>query len=242
MVELATQYGRYGYRRITAMLRREGWRVNHKRIERLWRREGLKVPARQPKRRRLWLNDGACVRLRPGYKDHVWTYDFVHSRTHDGRPLRFLCILDEYSRECLAIDVERRMNHQHVLERLTDLFTRRGVPDYLRSDNGSEFTAEAVRNWLHRLDVNTLFIEPGSPWENGYIESFNGKLRDELLNIEIFDTLLEAKILTARWRREYNTIRPHSALGYVPPAPEARQPPPPGKEASEGGEFALAPT
>jgi len=239
MVELATQYGRYGYRRITAMLRREGWRVNHKRIERLWRREGLKVPQRQPKRGRLWLNDGSCVRLRPAYKNHVWSYDFVHSRTHDGRALRFLCILDEYGRECLALDVERRMNHQHVLERLTDLFTRRGVPDHLRSDNGSEFTAEAVRDWLARLGVKTLFIEPGSPWENGYIESFNGKLRDELLNVELFDTLLEARILTERWRREYNTIRPHSALGYVPPAPEARLFQPLGQEAYEGEEFAL---
>ena len=224
MVDLGAQYGRYGYRRITALLRREGWRVNHKRIERLWRREGLKVPQRQPKRRRLWLNDGSCVRLRPAYQNHVWTYDFVHSRTHDGRPLRVFSVVDEHSRECLALDVERRMDHQHVLERLTDLFTRRGAPDYLRSDNGSEFTAQAVRDWLRRLEVKTLYIEPGSPWENGYIESFKGKLRDELLNVEIFDTLLEAKVLTARWRREYNTIRPHSALGHVPPAPEAKQP------------------
>jgi transposase InsO family protein len=239
MVDLATQYGRYGYRRITVLLRREGWRVNHKRIERLWHQEGLKVPQRQPKRRRLWLNDGSCVRLRPAYRNHVWTYDFVHSRTHDGRLLRFLCILDEFSRECLALDVERRMNHQNVLERLTDLFTRRGIPDHLRSDNGSEFTAEAVRNWLQRLGVKTLFIEPGSPWENGYIESFNGKLRDELLNIEIFDTLLETKVLTERWRREYNTLRPHSALGYVPPAPEARLFGPPGQEALEGEQWAL---
>ena len=239
MVDLATQYGRYGYRRITAMLRREGWRVNHKRIERLWRREGLKVPQRQPKRRRLWLNDGSCVRLRPVYENHVWTYDFLHSRTHDGRPLRFLAVLDEHSRECLALDVARRMDHHHVLERLTDLFTRRGTPDYLRSDNGSEFTAQAVRDWLGRLDVKTLFIEPGSPWENGYIESFNGRLRDELLNVEILDTLLEAKTLTERWRREYNTIRPHSALGYVPPAPEASQPWSSKRKDSQGAEFAL---
>ena len=222
MVELATQYGRYGYRRITAMLRREGWRVNHKRIERLWRREGLKVPSRQPKRRRLWLNDGACVRLRSAYKNHVWCYDFVMTRTHDGRAVRMLTILDEYTRECLAIDVHRRMNHQDVLDRLADLFIRKGVPDYIRSDNGSEFTALAVRDWLERLGVQTAYIEPGSPWENGYNESFNGKLRDELLNGEIFDTLLEARVLIERWRREYNTIRPHSALGYVPPAPEAR--------------------
>jgi len=222
MVELATQYGRYGYRRITAMLRREGWKVNHKRVQRLWRREGLKVPSKQPKRRRLWLNDGSCVRLRPVHKNHVWAYDFVMTRTHDGRPVRMLTILDEYTRECLAIDVARRMNHQSVLERLADLFVRKGVPDYIRSDNGSEFTAQAVRDWLERLGVKTAYIEPGSPWENGYNESFNGKLRDELLNGEIFDTLLEAKVLIERWRREYNTIRPHSSLGYVPPAPEAR--------------------
>jgi len=196
MTELATQYGRYGYRRITAMLCREGWNVNHKRIERLWRQEGLKVPQKQPKRRRLWFNNGSCIRLRPTYQNHVWSYDFVMSRTHDGRPLRFLTIIDEHTRECLTIDVERRMNHQHVLDRLTNLFTINGVPDYIRSDNGSEFTAKAVREWLGRLSVGTLYIEPGSPWENGYIESFNGKFRDELLNGEIFDTLLEAKVLT----------------------------------------------
>ena len=220
MTELATQYGRYGYRRITAMLCREGWEVNHKRIERLWRREGLKVPQKQPKRRRLWLTDGSCIRLRPAYQNHVWSYDFVMARTHDGRPLRFLTIIDEHTRECMAIDVERRMNHQHVLARLTDLFVMHGVPGHIRSDNGSEFIAKAVREWLGRVGVRTLYIEPGSPWENGYIESFNGKFRDELLNGEIFDTLLEAKVLTERWRRKYNSIRPHSAIGYNPPAPE----------------------
>ena len=224
MVELATQYGRYGYRRITALLRREHWRVNHKRVERLWRLEGLKVPKRQPRRRRLWLKDGSCVRLRPRYRDHVWSYDFVLTRTHDGRAVRMLTILDEYSRECLAIDVARRLTSEDILERLTDLFIRRGVPDYLRSDNGAEFTAHAVRDWLQRVGVRTLYIEPGSPWENGYIESFHGKLRDELLEREIFDTLLEAKVLIENWRREYNTIRPHSSLGYRPPAPEAIQP------------------
>ena len=166
-VELATQYGRYGYRRITAMLRVEGWRVNHKRIERLWRREGLKVPARQPKRRRLWLNDGSCVRLRPDHRDHVWAYDIVHDRTHDGRPLRLLTMVDEFTRECLAIDVARRITSEDVLERLIDLFIRRGVPDHIRSDNGGEFTARAVRAWLMKVGVRTLFIEPGSPWENG---------------------------------------------------------------------------
>ena len=234
MVELATQYGRYGYRRITAMLRLEGWNVNHKRIQRLWRREGLKVPSKQPKRRRLWLNDGTCVRLRPAFKNHVWAYDFVMTRTHDGRPVRMLTVLDEYTRECLAIDVARKMNHQKVLEQLATLFVHKGVPDHIRSDNGSEFTAEAVRDWLKQLGVQTAYIEPGSPWENGYNESFNGKLRDELLNGEIFDTLVEAKVLIERWRREYNTVRPHSALGYIPPAPEARFPWSANDEATNG--------
>ena len=220
IVTLAGRYGRYGYRRITALLRRDGWQINHKRVERIWRQEGLKVPQKQPKRARLWLNDGSCVRLRPTYRNHVWTYDFVMTRTHDGRAVRMLTLLDEYSRECLAIDVARQLNHQNVLDCLAELFVCKGVPDYIRSDNGSEFTANAVRDWLERVGVKTAYIEPGSPWENGYIESFNGKLRDELLNGEIFDTLLEAKVLIGRWRKEYNEIRPHSALGYVPPAPE----------------------
>lgn len=221
MTDLAQSYGRYGYRRITAMLRMEGWRVNHKRVERLWRREGLKVPARQPRRGRLWLSDGSCVRLRPLWPNHVWAYDFVQDRTHDGRPLRMLTLVDEYTRECLAIDVDRRMTAEDVLERLTELFIRRGVPDCIRSDNGAEFTSKAVREWLTKVGVKTLFIEPGSPWENGYVESFNGKLRDELLEREIFFTLLEARVLIERWRVHYNTQRPHSALGYRPPAPEA---------------------
>jgi putative transposase len=219
MVALATQYRRYGYRRVTRMLCREGWRVNHKRVERLWRQEGLKVPQKQPKRRRLWLNDGSCVRLRPAHRNHVWSYDFVQARTHDGRAFRMLTIVDEFTRECLAIDVARKLTSEDVLERLSDLFIRRGVPNYVRSDNGPEFTAKRVKDWLARVEVKTLFIDPGSPWENGYVESINGKLRDELLNGEIFDSLLEAKVLIERWRVEYNTIRPHSAWGYRPPAP-----------------------
>ena len=228
MIELATEYGRYGYRRVTAMLRNEGFRVNHKRVERLWRREGLKVPQKQPKRKRLWFNDGSCVRLRPSYRDHVWSYDFVQDRTSDGRAFRMLTLIDEYSRECLAIDVGRSLGSDDVLERLTWLMATRGVPDHIRSDNGSEFTATTVRDWLSRVGVKTLFIEPGSPWENGYNESFNGKLRDELLNGEIFDTLLEARVLIERWRRHYNAVRPHSSLRYRPPAPEAIQPGLPG--------------
>jgi transposase InsO family protein len=225
IVELASLYGRYGYRRITAMLRDEGWRVNHKRVERIWRQEGLKVPQKQPKRGRLWLNDGSCVRLRPERKDHVWSYDIMSDRTHDGRRIRILTILDEYTRESLGIRVARRVTSGNVLDELAHLFTHRGIPEHIRSDNGPEFTAKAVRDWLTRLGVKTLFIEPGSPWENGYIESFNGKLRDELLDREIFMNLLEARILIEDWRREYNHIRPHSALGYRPPAPLARQTP-----------------
>ena len=224
MTELATKYGRYGYRRITAMLRQESFMVNHKRVERLWRIEGLKVPKKQPPRRRLWLNDGSCVRLRSLYKNHVWSYDFVSHQTEDKRKFRILTLIDEYTRECLAMPVNRSLKSEDVLETLFDLFTSRGVPEYIRSDNGSEFTAKKVRDWLKAVGVKTLFITPGSPWENGYNESFNGKLRDELLNREIFDTLFEAKVLIERWRKEYNQIRPHSSLGYKPPAPEAAYP------------------
>jgi len=227
MVELATRYGRYGYRRITGLLRWLGWRVNHKRIERLWRREGLKVPKKQPKRSRLWLNDGSCIRRRPEHRNHVWAYDFVADRTHDGRPLKMLTVVDEYTRKCLAIVVARQMKSIDVLQVLADLFVEHGVPEYIRSDNGPEFAATLIRDWLRRVDVNTLYITPGSPWENGYVESFNGKFRDELLNGEIFYTLTEARVLIGRWRWEYNTIRPHSALGYRPPAPEAALPFPP---------------
>ena len=220
IVHLASQYGRYGYRRITALLRVEGWHVNHKRVERMWRREGLKVPAKQPKRGRLWLNDGSCIRLRPCWRHHVLAYDFVQARTHDGRAFRMLTVIDEFSRECLAIAVARHLRSDVVLQVLTDLFTRYGAPDYIRSDNGSEFTTKSVRAWLPRVGVKTLYIEPGSPWENGYNESFNGKLRDELLNGEIFYSLTEAKVLIEQWRIHYNHLRPHSALGYRPPAPE----------------------
>jgi transposase InsO family protein len=227
IIELGCVYGRYGTPRPIsggALLHREGWRVNHKRVERIWRREGLKVPKKQPKRGRLWLNDGSCVRLRPERKDHVWSYDFVQGRTHDGRAFRMLTVIDEHTRECLAIDVARKLKSDDVLERLAWLMATRGVPGHVRSDNGAEFTAKAVREWLGKVGVKTLYIEPGSPWENGYIESFNGKLRDELLNGEIFYTLKEAKVLIEMWRHHYNTERPHSSLGYRPPAPETLTP------------------
>jgi transposase InsO family protein len=223
-IDLAVQYGRYGYRRVTWLLRLEGWAVNHKRIERIWKQEGLKVPKKQPKRRRLWLNDGSCIRLRPEYPNHVWSYDFVAHRTHDGRAIRLLTVIDEYTRECLAIRVARRLRSDDVLDCLADLMTERGVPGHIRSDNGPEFTANAVREWIARVGARTLFIEPGSPWENGFNESFNGKLRDELLNGEIFYTLQEAQTLIEGWRWEYNHVRPHSSLNYRPPAPEAWMP------------------
>ena len=217
---MACEYGRYGYRRITAMLREEGWKVNHKRVERIWREEGLKVPKRQLKRRRLWFNDGSCIRLRPEHRNHVWSYDFLAERTSDGKAMRMLNIIDEFTKECLAIKVGRKITASDVIDTLTELFIERGSPKFLRSDNGPEFVAELLRQWLKDLGVQTAYIEPGSPWENGYIESFNGKFRDELLNGEIFDTITEAQVISEQWRRYYNTIRPHSSLKYRPPAPE----------------------
>ena len=220
IIALAERFGRYGYRRITALLNEDGWSVSAGRVHRIWRREGLKVPQKQPKRGRLWLNDGSCIRLRPAHRNHVWSYDFVQDRTHDGKVFRMLCIIDEYTRKCLAIRVERKLNSRDVLDELGELFVRHGPPEHIRSDNGPEFIATALREWLKRLEVKTLFIEPGSPWENGYCESFNSKLRDELLAREIFYDLREAKVLIENWRGYYNTARPHSSLGYRPPAPE----------------------
>ena len=221
IIALAIQYGRYGYRRITALLRNAGWVVNIKRVERIWRREGLKVPAKQPKRKRLWLNDGSCIRLRPEHPNHVWSYDFVEDRTHDGRKYRMLNIIDEFTRECLAIRINRKLNSTDVIDVLTDLFILRGVPGHVRSDNGPEFIARAVQDWIALVGAKTAYIEPGSPWENGYCESFNSKLRDELLNGEIFYSLKEARIIIESWRRHYNEVRPHSSLRYRPPAPAA---------------------
>ena len=224
VIALATQYGRYSYRRITALLRGTGWEVGKDRVQRIWRREGLKVPQKQRPRGRLWLNDGSCVRLRPEHPNHVWSYDFVSARTHDGRTLRLLTLIDEYTRECLAIRVERRMGSQEVIETLSDEMLWRGIPEHLRSDNGPEFVARDLREWLGKLGTGTLYIKPGSPWENGHCESFNGKLRDECLNGEIFYSLKEAQIVIEGWRIQYNTVRPHSALDYQPPAPGAGNP------------------
>ena len=220
IVGLATRFGRYGYRRITALLGLAGWKVNHKRVARIWRREGLKMPARQPRRGQLWLNNGSCVRLRPERKNHALAYDFVQIRTRDGKAVRLLSVIDEYTRECLAIRAGRSIRSPDVIETLAGLMTDRGVPEHIRSDNGPEFTAKAVREWLGKVGARTLYIEPGSPWENGYVESFNGKLRDELLDREVFYTLQEVQVLTEQYRQTYNRIRPHSSLGYRPPAPE----------------------
>lgn len=221
IIALASEYGRYGYRRITAKLVEAGWQVGKDRVQRIWRREGLKVPQKQRPRGRLWLNDGSCVRLRPERANHVWSYDFVSGKTHDGRTLRMLTLIDEYTRESLAIRVARRLGRYEVIETLADVMLFRGTPENIRSDNGPEFVAKELRQWLAKLGTGTLYIEPGSPWENGYCESFNGKLRDECLNGEIFYSLKEAQIVIEKWRIEYNTKRPHSALGYRPPAPAA---------------------
>ena len=223
IIALASQYGRYGYRRITIKLQEAGWNVGKDRVERIWRREGLKVPQKQKPRGRVWLNDGSCVRLRPEGRNHVWAYDFVSGFTYDGRTVRFLNLIDEYTRECLAIYVGRRINSSQVIEVLADAMIAHGIPDYIRSDNGPEFVAKELRKWLAQTGARTLYIEPGSPWENGYCESFNSKMRDEFLNGEIFYSLKEVRVLAERWRVYYNTERPHSSLGYRPPAPAARQ-------------------
>jgi len=232
IIALASEYGRYGYRRITAMLKTAGWRVRADRVQRIWRREGLRVPRKQPKRGRLWLNDGSCIRLRPERPNHVWSFDFVETATHDGRRIRILTLIDEFSRECLALRVARRINAFGVIETLADAMLSRGVPDHVRCDNGPEMVAKALRQWLAGLGTRPLYIEPGSPWENGYCESFNGKLRDECLNLEIFYSLKEARIVIEQWRRHYNTVRPHSALGYRPPAPLTIEPLPPALDQS----------
>jgi len=223
IVSSASQYGRYGYRRITALLRHAGWHAGKDRVERIWRREGLKVPQKQKPRGRLWLNDGSCVRLRPERPNHVWSYDFVSAKTYDGRTVRMLNLIDEHTLESLPVRPERRWSSAKVIEALADVMVMKSVPEHLRSDNGPEFLAKDLRKWLANTGAKTLYIEPGSPWENGYCESFNSKLRDEFLNGEIFYSIKEIRILAERWRIRYNTIRPHSSLGYRPPAPESWQ-------------------
>ena len=218
MLALVGKHPRFGYRRIWALLRREGWKVNRKRIYRLWRREGLKVPRKKRKKRRLGQSENGCTRRRALGKDHVWCWDFIHDRTSDGRPLKWLTVEDEYTRECVALEVGRSMTATRVIEVLQGLFAQRGRPVHIRSDNGPEFIAWAIREWLGSCEVEVLYIEPGAPWENGYAESFNSRLRDELLESEDFSSPLEARVLGQAWKGEYNHERPHSALGYRTPA------------------------
>jgi transposase InsO family protein len=217
IVRLASKYGRYGYRRITAMLKAEGRKVNHKRVERIWRKEGLRVPKKQKKRGRLYLKNGSCIRLRPLYPNHVWSYDGPEDRLADGRKIKCLAIMDEFTRESLKIQVERSITSSNVLEAISQLFLSRGIPEFVRSDNGSEFIAEKLRNFLKDVGVKTAYITPGSPWENGFIERFNGTLRDELLNREVFYSLKEARAMIEDYRKEYNKCRPHSSLNYFSP-------------------------
>jgi putative transposase len=215
IIDLARQYGRYGYRKVAELLRSTaGWVVNDKRVERIWRREGLKVPHKQPKKGRLWLNDGSCIRLRAERPNHVWSYDFVEDRTHDGRKYRMLNVIDEFTHECLAIRVSRKLKAVDVIDVLSDLFILRGVPGHIRSDNGAEFVAKAVQEWITAVGAKTAYIAPGSPWENGFIESFNARLRDELLDGEIFYSLKEATIVIESWRRHYNPASQHPSV-YV---------------------------
>ena len=219
MVALSRENPRYGYRRVWALLRREGWAVNKKRVQRLWREAGLKVPAgRERKRRRLGSSENGCTRRRAEYIDHVWSYDFAMDATEDGRRLKVMPIVDEYGRECLALEMERSITAKDVVGTLDRLFTERGEPAYIRSDNGPEFIADAIKSWLAASGVETLYIEPGAPWENAYSETFISRLRDELLDREAFANLTEAQVLAGDYREHYNHSRPHGALGYLTPA------------------------
>ena len=217
MVELVGDHPRYGCRRITRLLREEGLRVNRKRVHRLWKREGLRVARKQKKRRRLGDSSGGCIRRRAERVNHVWSYDFVFDQTEDGRMLKMMPVLDEFSRESLAIKVARSITAADVVATLERLFEEHGEPDFIRSDNGPEFIAKAVREFLQKRGTRTLFITPGSPWENGYSESFNSRFRDELLNRELFTSLTEAQVLVEEHRLDYNECRPHSSLGYRTP-------------------------
>jgi transposase InsO family protein len=223
VIRLACTYGRYGYRMIAGLMRNAGWQqASEERVRLIWKEEGLKVPAKQPPRGRLWLADGSCLRLRPEYRNHVWSYDFVVVRDAYGTKIRMLTMIDEYSRTCLIVHCARHIGADEVIEQLANAMIVHGIPKHIRSDNGPEFVANRLREWLQHVGVQTVYIEPGSPWENGYCESFNGTLRDELLNGEIFYSVKEAQALVDQWVRHYNTVRPHSSLGYKPPAPEVR--------------------
>lgn len=216
--ELVREHPRRGYRMMCGMLRLDGWRINVKRVHRLWKQEGFKVPGKQHKRRHLGHSENGIVRRRAEHINHVWAVDFIHDRDDRDRPLKWLSVVDEFTRECVTLEVDRGMTSQDVVKVLIEAFAVRGVPAHIRSDNGGEFIARAIRRLAALTGVEMLYIAPGSPWENGYAESFHGRLRDELLNAEVFDGLHDAKKLGARWRHEYNHRRPHSSLKYLPPA------------------------
>lgn len=220
LIRLAKQYGRYGYRKVDELLAVEGWRVNHKKVERLWREEGLQLPHRHKKRRRLYHHDASVIRLRPKYPNHVWAIDFVHDKLSNGRPYKMLTVLDEYTREALCVTVAPRMGSADVLEALYPLLLKRGKPAYIRSDNGPEFVAAPLQEWLTKVGIKPIHIYPGSPWENGYNERFNGTLRREVLNAEWFASIDQAQTVINQWLRQYNHIRPHQALNMRPPVPE----------------------
>jgi putative transposase len=222
VIRLACTYGRYGYRMIAGLMRNAGWQqATQDRVRRIWKEEGLKVPDKQHARGRLWLNDGSCLRLRPEHRKHVWSYDFVLIRDIYGSKIRMLTLIDEYSRQCLVVHCARHIGANEVIEQLANAMIVHGIPEHIRSDNGPEFIANRLRDWLAHVGVRTAYITPGSPRENGYCESFNGTLRNELLDREIFYGVREAQALVNQWVRHYNTTRPHSSLGYKPPAPES---------------------
>jgi transposase InsO family protein len=218
LLVLHVKHPRYGYRRITIKLREKGWFINFKRVYRLWRQEGLKVHKKQHKKLHTGCSENACNRKKPEHYNHIWSYDLLSERLEDGRLMRLLVVIDEFTRECLAIDVSKSIKGEDVVEVLRYLFAVRGEPDYLRSDNGPEFACKAVKRWLEYAGVKTLFVAPGSPWENGYVESFNSKLRDELLDRELFLHIDELRYVVDRWRMDYNHYRPHSSLDYMAPA------------------------
>ena len=220
MIKLAKKYGRYGYRMIAQLLRVEGWDVNHKKVERLWREEGLQLPHRHKKRKRLYHKDSSVIRLRPKYPNHIWSIDFVHDKLSNNRPYKMLTVLDEYTREALCVAVNTKMGSEEVMDTLFHLFLKHGKPEHIRSDNGPEFICEKLQTWLNKIGVKPLHIYPGSPWENGYNERFNGTLRHEVLNAEWFTTTEQARIVINKWLKIYNTIRPHQALNMRPPVPE----------------------
>jgi len=220
LIRLAKQYGRYGYRKIAELLRIEGWKVNHKKAERIWREEGLQLPKRHKKRKRLYHKDSSIIRLRPLYPNHIWSIDFVHDKLSNGRPYKMLTVLDEYTRQALCVAVNIKIGSAEVLEALYSLILEHGKPEYIRSDNGPEFIAAALQEWLLKVGISPIQIHPGSPWENGYNERFNGTLRKEVLNAEWFTTTKQAQTVINQWLKQYNHIRPHQALNMRPPVPE----------------------